>query len=450
MNLGECVFLFKPSENAKLANSPGLNVQTYLSQFTQIEAAARRASSRLVVAIVLTICSLSLLAGLVLKLCPVSETRRVSLLCYSDLKTFFEYRGIRQMPFPYLQGGMQGHRLLPGSIEYPVLTGIFAWVTAQAAWSSRSYLAISAPFLGALGLLVSYLLARMAGWRALLWAAAPALVLYAFHNWDLLAVAPTVAGLWCWWHGRPAWAAVWFGVGTATKLYPAIFVGPLMLEAWFLSNRRAAAGRLAVGAGTTLLINLPFMLVNPSGWYATYAFHKLRPPNIDSIWGVKFSWSFAATSWPVEQLNLLTTFLILSSFLVIFVLGWQRAHRDGTYPVIQVCGALLAAFLLWNKVHSPQYVLWLLPFFVLLRVSLLWWAAYAIVDGLVYLTVFYLGRISLDLASPYLQGSVYGRAALLLALIVAFLRAEGSIRQCSGLAGQIPPSSTPLDRRSET
>ena len=395
-------------------------------QYIRIEAAVRQASSRQVVAIILTACSVSLLAGLVLKLCPVSETRRVSLLCYSDLKTFFEYRGIRQMPFPYLQGGMRGNQLLPGSIEYPVLTGIFAWVTAQMAWSARSYLAISALFLGALGLLISYLLARMAGWRALLWAAAPALVLYAFHNWDLLAVAPTVAGLWCWWHGRPAWAAFWFGVGTATKLYPAIFVGPLALEALFLGSGRAAAGRLAAGAGTTLLINLPFMLVNPSAWYATYAFHKLRPPNIDSIWGLLSS-SFATTSWSVEQLNLLTTILILSSFLVICILGWQRAYRDRTYPVIQVCGALLAAFLLWNKVHSPQYLLWLLPFFVLLRMSFLWWAALAIVDGLVYLSVFYLGRVSLDLAAPYLQGSVYGRAALLLALTLVLLRSQRTV-----------------------
>jgi uncharacterized membrane protein len=390
--------------------------------------AAPRASSRQVVAIVLAVCSITLLFGLVLKLCPVSEARRVSMLCYSDLKTFFEYRGIRRMPFPYVHGGMRENQLLPGAIEYPVLTGIFAWVTAQAAWSPRSYLTISALFLGALGLLVSYLLAHMAGWRALLWAAAPALVLYAFHNWDLLAVASTVTGLWCWWHGRPAWAAVWFGVGTAAKLYPAIFVGPLALEAWFQGNRRAAVGRLGAGAGTTLLINLPFMLVNPSGWYATYAFHKLRPPNIDSIWGLKFSWSFAATSWPVGQLNLLTTILILGFFLIIFVQGWRRASQDHTYPFVQICGALLATFLLWNKVHSPQYILWLLPFFVLLRMNLIWWVAYMIVDALVYLSVFYLGRISLDLASPYLQGSVYTRAALLLALIIVFLRSEAVVK----------------------
>ena len=53
--------------------------------------------------------------------------------------------------------------------------------------------------------------------------------------------------------------------------------------------------------------------------------------------------------------------------------------------------------------------------------------AYAIIDGLVYLTVFYLCRISLDLASPYLQGSVYGTAALLLALIIVLLRSDSTV-----------------------
>jgi hypothetical protein len=60
--------------------------------------------------------------------------------------------------------------------------------------------------------------------------------------------------------------------------------------------------------------------------------------------------------------------------------------------------------------------------------NLIWWVAYMIVDALVYLSVFYLGRISLDLASPYLQGSVYTRAALLLALIIVFLRSEAVVK----------------------
>jgi len=372
--------------------------------------------------VVLAACLATLLAGLVLKLCPVGEARSISLLCYSDLKTFFQYRDIATMPFPYVHGGMRDGLLLPGAIEYPVLTGIFAWATAQLAWSPRTYLLVSAPALGGLGLLVAYLLARMTGWRALYFAAAPAIVLYAFHNWDLLAVAPAVGGLWCWRRGRPAWAAVLFGIGTCTKLYPLIFVAPLVFEALFEARVREAAARLVTGAGTAVLINLPFAVVNPDGWYATYGFHRLRPPNIDSPWGLELTSPVIATSWPVETLNLLTTVLMLISFSTVFAAGWWRARWDGRYPFIQVCAAALAVFLLLNKVHSPQYFLWILPFFALVAIRPVWWALYSGLDLLLYAMLFYVGPISLDLASPYFQIAVFGRAALLAVLIVVFLR----------------------------
>jgi len=386
-------------------------------------------SSRRAIKAVLIAASISLGAGLILKFCPVGKERTVSLLCYSDLTLFFESRGIAQMPFPYINGGLRGNQMLPGFIEYPILTGVFAWATARLAWSPRSYLVVSAAFLATFGLITGYLLARMARWRGLLYAAAPAIVFYAFLNWDLLAVAPTVAGLWCWWRRRPQGAAVLFGVGACAKMYPAIFVAPLVLEALFKRDWRAAAIRLVVGAGTAILINLPFIVINPQGWLATYQFHGSRPPNIDSIWGLKFSWTFGGTSWSVDTLNLLTTALLVTSFVAVFAEGWRRAKRDDAYPFLQVCGAALCVFLLWNKVHSPQYTLWLLPFPVLLQTNLLWWVAYMFVDALVYLNVFYLGRISLDLATPYLQIGVFGRAALLACLTVVFLRARTAVEQ---------------------
>jgi hypothetical protein len=46
------------------------------------------------------------------------------------------------------------------------------------------------------------------------------------------------------------------------------------------------------------------------------------------------------------------------------------------------------AFLLLNKVSSPQYTLWLLPFLALLRVHWAWWAAFTVADALVYVGVF--------------------------------------------------------------
>ena len=367
-------------------------------------------------------------AGLLLKLCVAGMAIDVQRLCHSDLRMFFEDRGLARMPFPYVHGGLHGTQMLPGSIEYPVLTGVFAWLTARLAWSSSSFVAVSAIFLGCLAILTSHVLARMAGLRALLWAAAPPLALYAFHNWDLLAVGPAIAGMYCWWGDRPRWAAVLFGVGAAAKLYPAFFVLPLAVDAAVTAGVWPAVVIAAMGTGTFLLLNLPFMILNWPGWLATYQFHALRSAPVDSMWGVRLSWNFQTLTWRVEALNQITAALIAVSFVAVLAASLWRLRRAGTYPFLQTCAALVAAFLLWNKVHSPQYALWILPFFALVRVNRTWWAAYILIDATLYLSLFYLGAISLDhLASPYLQAALYARAALLLGLVVAFMMAEPAI-----------------------
>jgi hypothetical protein len=74
-----------------------------------------------------------------------------------------------------------------------------------------------------------------------------------------------------------------------------------------------------------------------------------------------------------------------------------------------------------NKVQSPQYILWILPFFALLNVNLRWWFAYSINDLVLYVVIFMVGRISLDTARPWLYATIYARAALLAIMIVIFL-----------------------------
>ena len=124
------------------------------------------------------------------------------------------------------------------------------------------------------------------------------------------------------------------------------------------------------------------------------------------------------------MLNLVTTGLVGISFLLALLFGAWRARKEQAFPFVQVCAAMVAGFLLWNKIHSPQYVLWLMPFFVLTSVSLAWWVAYSLNDILLYLAIFVVGRISLDLIKPALVFGVSTRAVLLLGLWLAFLRSH--------------------------
>ena len=385
---------------------------------------------------VVAVCALTLAGGWLLKsrcLEPWQEYHQYSSLCYNDIQPLWTVRGIADRAFPYTNGALVGGELQNGAIEYPVLTGVFMWASGAASNSSNEYLVHSSLLLAPFGLVVALWLARLRGARALMWAAAPALVLYAFHNWDLLVVAAATLGIWFWTHERRRAAALCFGIGAALKLYPLLFLIPLALHPATEGDRRETGKLLGIGIGTFAAINLPFALVNFEGWFATYEFHRLRGPNFDNIWALRKLGPLTLPALQPAVLNVVTLVLTAAFFVVVLVTGWRALRRTGSWPYLELCAALLCAFLLWNKVHSPQYTLWLLPFFVLVPVPVGWWIAYSIVDLAVYVGVF---RFFYDacsanacqiLAEPtvsqrVMTAAVALRAGLLLVLFVVFLR----------------------------
>jgi len=410
-----------------------------------------------VVVAVLAACFVALIGGFLLKgQCLAPDTfavgKQYSHLCYNDIQPLYEFRAVSTDTFPYVNGSYtETGDLIDGANEYPVLTGLFFWVVGLLVDNGNDFLRMTAVLMAPFALLAAYLLTRMTGRRALMWAAAPALVYYAFHNWDLLAVAAVVAGVWFWYRGKSVWAAVMFGIGCALKMYPILFIVPLVLERWVAGRRDDAVKSFAAGAGTALAINLPFMLINFQGWWGTYKFHQLRGPNFDSIWGLlqtRYTWSLIQ----MPALNKTVAVLTLATFAVTIFYGWDRAKKEGVFPFLQVAGAFLVAFMLWNKVHSPQYTLWLLPFFALLRVNIGWWIAYTIVDTVAYVGIFrwfydysYLGTgLSSTTAKEAMVYAVWTRAVLLVILLVVFLRARSAVEDPDEFVSQPGPSLDPV------
>jgi len=385
-------------------------------------------------------CLVTLGAGFVLKaqcLQPWTDFHQYESLCYNDIQPLWSARGIADRTFPYVNGALENDELTGGAIEYPVLTGLFMWTSGALAQTANEYLVHSAVLLAPAGLLVAWLLARLTLLRSLLWSAGPALALYAFHNWDLLVVAASVAGLYAWLKGRPVTAAIYFGIGGALKMYPLMFLAPVFLALLAAGRRRVALVTAGAGAGSFAVINLPFMAANFSGWWATYEFHRARGPNFDNIWNIRDWGPISLPTLSVDQLNFVTAVLTASFFVVALRIGWLHTKRGREFPVLEVCAALLTAFLLWNKVHSPQYALWLLPFFVLTRIHIGWWAAYMAVDLATYVGTF---RFFFDVCSEsgcvvgepaaaqhLMNAGVFLRAGLLLALFFVFLRKNSAV-----------------------
>lgn len=89
-------------------------------------------------------------------------------------------------------------RLLPFGghpIEYPVVVRYATWLIAWFGRSATGFFVVTGLLGAGLALVMTAMLHRRGGNRIWRWALGAPLALYAFHNWDLLAMVPAVAGL---------------------------------------------------------------------------------------------------------------------------------------------------------------------------------------------------------------------------------------------------------------
>ncbi|SDE50686.1 glycosyltransferase 87 family protein [Rhodococcus tukisamuensis] len=378
-----------------------------------------------------------------------------STVCYSDIQFLWLDRGIDQHLFPYIGGAITDGQLTGGTVEYPVLSGLLMWFGGIGANTDAQFLMHSALILLPFGLATAWMLGRLAGWPALLWAASPPLVLYGFHNWELPVVAASTAAVFVVaryervpLRTRGVVAAVLLALGLCLKIYPGAFLLPLIAYVYTggrggrelpvtATGRRDPRGALAVTAaavGTVVAVNLPFALAGYQGWRASFTFQSVREADIttNSIWYWGLRPLFTSTEGPdstyAQVVSVASPALVLAAFALALWLGHRRYRRDGTYPWVAVSAAMLCGFMELHKVHSPQYTLWLLPFLVLLRVPWSLVGAYLVADLAVGIGVFryfdalYTGTDATALEFV-VQAGVWGRAALLLALFFLFLRA---------------------------
>ena len=286
--------------------------------------------------------------------------------CYTDIYPLYYNEGLSAGKVPYT-----GHH-----VEYPVLIG---GVMQAAAWlvhpiadpytRGRGFFDITVVLLVICAVAGVVATAYAAGpsrrWAALLVALSPALVLSAFVNWDLIAMALAALALAAWAGRRNVVAGVLAGLAVATKFYPLVFFGPLLLLCLRAGRMRAFWVTFGSAAAAWLVVNVPVMIVAPSGWATFYQFSRTRPADWGSIWYLfeHFGVPVLGASG-ISALNLLSAAGLAVGCVAIAVLALAAPRRP---RLAQLCFLVLAVFLMTNKVWSPQYVIWLVPFAVLAR-----------------------------------------------------------------------------------
>lgn len=319
------------------------------------------------VQIVIGLAALGFLLGLFTKI-PCASTGWASPgnythLCYSDIPPLFSLRGFSELIFPYIGTPPPGVE----QVEYPVLTGLFAFFAAvitpnkDATW----FFFINAIMLATcliVAVAATALTVRRRPWDAAMVAIAPGTILCAVINWDLLAVALTSLALCLWAKKYPTWAGIVLGLAAAAKFYPVMLLGPLLILCWRAARMTAFGKALGGFAVAWLAINVPFILINFDGWFRFYSFSSDRGEDFGSIWLVLTSFGHHVDS--TELVNLLATVMFLVCCVGVALLGVFAPRRP---RLASLCFLVIAAFLLTNKVYSPQYVLWLIPLAALAR-----------------------------------------------------------------------------------
>jgi uncharacterized membrane protein len=371
--------------------------------------------------LVVTAAIVTIAAGFLLKspcLGPWDDGRQYNLQCYSDVAALYASddrdRGLDEDRVPYLDG----------QNEYPVLTGLAMWVTAVPADSYPSFVVWNALLLTAAAAVTAWALHAFTGRRAMWFSVAPTLLVYGLVNWDLIAVALATAGTLAYLRGRDGPAGVLLGLGAAAKLYPALLLIPFALGRW--REGRSGDARRLVGATvlTWAAVNLPFAVFGFERWSEFFRFNSARGADWDSLWFI------GARPFDLVWDSTLLNVLSAAAFAVAAVLLWRAASRRPGFRPWTFGFPLLVAFLLTNKVYSPQYGLWLLPWFAAAVPSLRLFLAFEVADVVVFVTRFQffaeLSGVGPGLPFWSFELAVVARAAVLVACVVAWVRAQSA------------------------
>jgi uncharacterized membrane protein len=296
--------------------------------------------------------------------------------CYTDVLALYYAEHLNTGAVPYFDY----------PVEYPVLTGGFMGLLGLPvhdlalhnpslnqgeAFYNLNALVLSAFGIAAIAAVLA--LRRRRPWDAAMFALAPALVVTATVNWDLLAVALTVFFVYAWARRRPWLAGILLGLAVAAKFYPFLFAGPLLVLALRTGRWRAALATVGTAAATWIVVNAPVFLFAREGWARFWVLSNSRGVDWGTLWymgthvelprsvGIPFVNDMAAN---IPALN-----IIIYGLLALLCLGiaWVALTAPRAPRLSQLLFLVVAVFLLTSKVWSQQFVLWLIPLAVLAR-----------------------------------------------------------------------------------
>ena len=277
--------------------------------------------------------------------------------CYSDFPALFGDRGLITNSWPYSSA--------TNAVEYPPLTGLVMWATSFLVGNGedkfRNYFDINALLVALLFIASVVFLKKLKPELWYLFPIAPAVVASLYINWDIWAVISALAAIYYFDVGKYNKSAIALGISIATKFFPIVLLLPIALILIRKAKVRELVLYIAYTSITWLLINLPFIITTPVGWFRFFKLNSERAADWGSIWH-----ALEIFGLNIKQLNLvsLIVFALGALAFTLFVFGIPEVPKLATIAFF-----IVAIFVTASKVYSPQYVLWLTPLAILAMVD---------------------------------------------------------------------------------
>lgn len=251
------------------------------------------------------------------------------------------------------------------------------------------------------------------------WILAPSFIFYGTINYDLPSIFLIVLAVYLFICEKYYGAIIALAIGMVAKVFP-IFLLPIFI---WRAPKEYRIKLATVFFVVVFALNLPYMIMNFETWIYPYIWqissNLTTNPSQGTYWWLIYPLTGKLTGW---------FSLLLFGGLYLFTC-FKLKKAD----FIDVCLAIIILFLLTDRIYSPQYNLYLLPFLVLATYPINKKIFYVIEipNMLIVLFCFFLKENVV-----YLQILVFIRYFALVALYYNNLKASNRIIKSQPLAGE--------------
>ena len=203
---------------------------------------------------------------------------------------------------------------------------------------------------------------------------------FLLSRFDLYAAALTIAAVCAILHLRTTLGPVLLGLAIATKIYPAVLLPLVAVQAWKRDGPAGALRTVALSVGAAFAVYVPFAIVAPDGVARSVWRQVGRPLQIESLGssillalhhaaGMPLDWASGSGSQNLTgavagAASGITTVLGIAALVLVWV-RYARGDTEDLGRFARYAAAAVVAFVAFGKVLSPQFLVWALAIVVI-------------------------------------------------------------------------------------